>query len=63
MTPSGYKMGALVNIYAGDGTVEVSHSGSELGQGINTKVRAFFVEFLCARAHSSVAVHACSRTL
>lgn len=40
MSPSGYKVGALVNVYAGDGTVEVCHSGSELGQGINTKVSA-----------------------
>eukprot|EP00961_Rhodomonas_salina_P169221 2280173-Rhodomonas_salina.2 len=32
-----YSSGALVNIY-GDGTVRVSIGGSELGQGINTKV-------------------------
>ena len=29
----------LVNIYATDGTVAVSHGGVEIGQGINTKVR------------------------
>lgn len=28
----------LVNIYAEDGTVAVSHGGVEIGQGINTKV-------------------------
>ena len=33
-----WQVGALVNIYSADGTVEVAHSGSELGQGINTKV-------------------------
>lgn len=28
----------LVSIYAGDGSVAVSHGGVECGQGINTKV-------------------------
>lgn len=28
----------LVSIYAGDGTVAVSHGGVEVGQGIHTKV-------------------------
>ena len=31
-------MGAQVNIYASDGSVEVAIGGVELGQGINTKV-------------------------
>jgi xanthine dehydrogenase/oxidase len=37
-SPPEYKVGCLVNIFAADGTVVVHHSGSELGQGINTKV-------------------------
>uniref|UniRef100_A0A7S2RXD9 FAD-binding PCMH-type domain-containing protein n=2 Tax=Rhizochromulina marina TaxID=1034831 RepID=A0A7S2RXD9_9STRA len=38
MGPADYRVGALINVYAADGTVEVFHSGSEIGQGINTKV-------------------------
>jgi xanthine dehydrogenase/oxidase len=38
MGPSGYKVGALVNCFSADGTVEVFHSGTEIGQGISTKV-------------------------
>ena len=38
MTPSDYSVGALVSIISSDGMVEVFHSGSEIGQGINTKV-------------------------
>eukprot|EP01094_Clydonella_sp_ATCC50884_P005714 TRINITY_DN1466_c0_g1_i1.p1 TRINITY_DN1466_c0_g1~~TRINITY_DN1466_c0_g1_i1.p1 ORF type:complete len:1300 (-),score=523.01 TRINITY_DN1466_c0_g1_i1:381-3914(-) len=42
-TPVRYEVGvwqknALVNIYGTDGTVLVTHSGSEIGQGLNTKV-------------------------
>ena len=34
----GFPYTILVNIYATDGTVAVSHGGVEVGQGINTKV-------------------------
>ncbi|XP_063216774.1 uncharacterized protein LOC134527771 isoform X3 [Bacillus rossius redtenbacheri] len=34
----GGSMHCLVSIYAGDGSVDVSHGGIECGQGINTKV-------------------------
>ena len=34
----GFPYTVLVNIYATDGTVAVSHGGVEVGQGINTKV-------------------------
>lgn len=42
MTPVKYHVGqmstgAIVNVY-GDGSVQVTHGGSEIGQGINTKV-------------------------
>lgn len=38
MSPGEYRVGALLNVYACDGSVEVFHSGAEIGQGINTKV-------------------------
>ena len=34
----GFPYTVLVNIYATDGAVAVSHGGVEVGQGINTKV-------------------------
>ena len=37
MTPSGYSVGCLINVLD-DTSIEVFHSGSEIGQGINTKV-------------------------
>ena len=37
-TWAGLKMNCIISIYAGDGSVSVSHNGIEMGQGINTKV-------------------------
>jgi len=35
---AGYQTSCLVNIISDDGTIQVCHSGTEIGQGINTKV-------------------------
>lgn len=34
----GYNAGIRLGVVSGDGSVVVSHSGAEIGQGINTKV-------------------------
>ncbi len=34
----GIKYNCLLSVFAGDGTISVTHSGIEMGQGINTKV-------------------------
>ena len=35
----GIHYNAIVNIYAGDGSISIAHGGVESGQGINTKVK------------------------
>ena len=42
----GANYGVLINVNAGDGTVMVSHSGIEMGQGIDTKVAQCAAEIL-----------------
>jgi xanthine dehydrogenase molybdopterin-binding subunit B len=34
----GVKHHCLISVFGGDGTISVTHSGIEMGQGINTKV-------------------------
>ena len=35
---SGFQGGVLQNVMAEDGTIQVSHNGTEIDQGINTRV-------------------------
>lgn len=46
----GFPYTVLVNIYATDGTVAISHGGVEVGQGINTKVKSYAYQYFnCKR--------------
>ena len=63
--PSKYEIGyaplpfhCMVSIFSTDGTISVMHGGSEMGQGINTKVAQVVTRYLKAPSVDMVAVKA-----